>query len=156
MAGSGVKGYTGDGGPATTAELNRPGGVAVDLAGNLYFADELNDVIREVVPIYVGKAVTVDPAPLSITANGETKSYGQTFAFAGTEFTTSTLYNGDTVTSVSFSSAGAAASAVVAGSPYSIIPSAALGSGLGNYTITYNDGGLTVNRRRCRSAPSTR
>ena len=41
--------------------------------------------------------------------------------------------------------AGAAASATLAGSPYSIVPSAATGSGLGNYTIAYHNGTLTVN-----------
>ncbi len=112
----------------------------------MYFADELNDVIREVATNIVGQDVNVSPAPLSITAANETKTYGQLFTFAGTEFTTSTLYNGDTVTSINLSSLGAAASATVAGSPYSIIPSAALGSGLGNYTITYDDGSLTVNQ----------
>src|SRR5205823_7585969 len=53
----------------------------------------------------------------------------------------------DTVTSVTLSSAGAAATATVAGSPYTITPSAAVGSGLGNYIISYHDAsiGLTVN-----------
>jgi Big-like domain-containing protein len=41
-------GYSGDGGPATSALLNGPGGVFVDSAGNLFIADTLNNVIREV------------------------------------------------------------------------------------------------------------
>jgi sugar lactone lactonase YvrE len=41
-------GYTGDGGPATSAELSSPTGVAVDTAGNLYIADGNNLVIRMV------------------------------------------------------------------------------------------------------------
>ena len=65
--------------------------------------------------------------------------------FAGTEFTTSGLVNGDTVTSVTLTSTGAAATATVAGSPYAIVPSAAVGTGLGNYTISYVNGSLTVN-----------
>jgi len=88
---------------------------------------------------------TVKPAPLAVTADNESKTYGQTFTFAGTEFTTGTLYNGDTVFRVTLTSPGAAATATVAGSPYTITPSAAVGPGLGNYTITYGNGSLTVN-----------
>ena len=44
-------------------------------------------------------------------------------------------------------SAGAAATATVAGSPYAIIPSAAVGTGLGNYNISYVNGSLTVDPR---------
>jgi len=40
--------YAGDGGPATSASLNDPGGVALDSGGNLYIADGLNDRIRKV------------------------------------------------------------------------------------------------------------
>ena len=40
---------------------------------------------------------------------------------------------------------GAAATAAVSGSPYAIIPGTALGTGLGNYTIVYRNGSLTVN-----------
>jgi hypothetical protein len=41
-------GYSGDGGPATSAELSNPLSVAVDSAGNLYIADTTNSVIRKV------------------------------------------------------------------------------------------------------------
>ena len=47
------------------------------------------------------------------------------------------LVNGDTVDSVTLTSAGAAATAAVAGSPYDIVASAAVGTGLGNYDIAY-------------------
>ena len=50
VAGSGVRGFSGDGGPATAAALNNPVGVAVDSAGNLYIADALNLRIRRVAP----------------------------------------------------------------------------------------------------------
>ncbi|HTB31164.1 MAG TPA: T9SS type A sorting domain-containing protein [Bacteroidia bacterium] len=47
-AGSGAKGYAGDGGPAIAAEMNTPLGITVDNNGNLYIADWLNDVVRKV------------------------------------------------------------------------------------------------------------
>ena len=94
---------------------------------------------------YVDGELTVNPAPLTITADDRSKVYGQTVVFAGTEFTTSGLLNADSVTSVTLASAGAPATATVAGSPYAIVPSAAVGTGLGNYTISYVDGELTVN-----------
>ncbi len=48
VAGKGTQGYSGNGGPATAAQLNVPQGVAVDGSGNIYIADTLNNVIREV------------------------------------------------------------------------------------------------------------
>jgi sugar lactone lactonase YvrE len=49
VAGNGVTGYSGDGGPATSASLNRPGGVALDAARNLlYVADFSNHRVRQV------------------------------------------------------------------------------------------------------------
>ena len=48
IAGDGTAGYSGDGGPATSAQLNSPWGVAVDGADNVYIADTGNHVIREV------------------------------------------------------------------------------------------------------------
>lgn len=41
-------GYSGDGGPATSAEISNPNGLFVDSAGNLFIADTGNNVIREV------------------------------------------------------------------------------------------------------------
>ena len=48
VAGSGVPGYSGDGGPALNAQLNAPWGILIDKDDNLLIADSYNDVIRKV------------------------------------------------------------------------------------------------------------
>lgn len=48
VAGSGISGYSGDGGAATQAELSVPSSVAVDSAGNIYIADQRNNRVRKV------------------------------------------------------------------------------------------------------------
>jgi streptogramin lyase len=48
VAGRGVKGYSGDGGPALRAALNEPYAVAVGQRGDLYIVDRLNAVVRKV------------------------------------------------------------------------------------------------------------
>lgn len=48
VAGTGACGYSGDGGPATSADLNLTRGVAADAAGNLYIADFVNCRVRKV------------------------------------------------------------------------------------------------------------
>ena len=87
-------------------------------------------------------ALTVTPAALSVTASNLTKPFGQTYTFLGTEFSASGLVTGDSVSSVTLTSTGAASGAAVGN--YSIVPSAAVGTGVANYTITYNNGTLAV------------
>ena len=88
---------------------------------------------------------SITTATLTITADNASKIYGTLANFGGTAFTESGLVagNGDSITGVTETSAGAPVSAV-AGS-YDIVPSAATGSGLDNYTIVYVNGTLTVN-----------
>jgi hypothetical protein len=46
VAGNGTASYTGDGGPATSAELNDPQGLAIDAAGDIYVTDSVDSVVR--------------------------------------------------------------------------------------------------------------
>jgi hypothetical protein len=98
---------------------------------------------------YVTGTLTVNRAVLTITAGDWSKTYGETVVFdattPSTDFTVVGLLNSDTVTGVALASTGAAAGATVAGSPHGITPSAAVGTGLGNYAIGYVTGTLTVN-----------
>jgi trimeric autotransporter adhesin len=48
IAGTGLAGFSGDGGPAAAAQLNQPYGLALDSSGNLYIADLGNSRVREV------------------------------------------------------------------------------------------------------------
>ncbi|HVN06955.1 MAG TPA: hypothetical protein VMT86_21200 [Bryobacteraceae bacterium] len=50
VAGTGVNGFSGDGGPAAIAQLSVPSAVAVDSAGNIYIADTGNNRVRIVTP----------------------------------------------------------------------------------------------------------
>jgi len=98
---------------------------------------------------YHDGALTVTTKALNITANADSKTYGEvkTYGPDQTAFSTGAgeLVNGDTVTSVTLAcSDGGPASAAVGS--YNIIASVAVGSGLGNYSIGYHVGTLTVLR----------
>ena len=65
--------FSGDGGPATAATLNSPGGLVVDAAGNLYIADTRNNRVRKVT------AAT----GIITTVAGSSPPFGSTATFAG-------------------------------------------------------------------------
>ena len=90
VAGTGTSGYSGDGGPATSAALNYPTATISDAAGDLFIADFGNNVIRKVTPAgvistYAGTGVAGDsgdggqataaeldhPVAMAINASGD-------------------------------------------------------------------------------------
>src|SRR5690606_34561190 len=93
---------------------------------------------------YTKGTLTVNKKALTITASDRSKTYGFTLALGTTEFTANGLVNGDAVTSVTLTSAGAAASADV--DEYDIDATNAQGPKLDNYAISYVNGTLTVNK----------
>ncbi len=71
IAGTGEKGYSGDGGPAVQAQLSRPFDLAVDGAGNLFIADTANHRIR--VLRQTSPPITLSP-PIGLTATAVSSS----------------------------------------------------------------------------------
>jgi uncharacterized protein (TIGR03437 family) len=67
VAGNGTFGFSGDNGPAASAQLNAPRGIAVDSAGNVYFADLNNNRIRVLTPAASGP--TAHSPTISATTN---------------------------------------------------------------------------------------
>ena len=70
VAGNGHQGFSGDGGPAISAALYDPSGVAVDSVGNLYIADFNNRRIRKVTPDGVISTVAGNGGMLGDSGDG--------------------------------------------------------------------------------------
>ena len=68
VAGTGVAGFSGDGGPATAAELDYPNGLALGPDGGLFIADRNNQRIREILP---------DGTITTVAGNGEVGYTGE-------------------------------------------------------------------------------
>jgi autotransporter-associated beta strand protein len=91
---------------------------------------------------YISVTGTTTLPTVGITASNITKTFGQSLAFAGTEFFAGNLPNDVTVTNVTLSSAGAANNAAVG--VYAIVPGNAQGAGLTNCNLVYTNGVMTV------------
>jgi len=102
---------------------------------------------------YVNGNLHVNQATLTITATNRSKVFGATYTpnttTPPTDFTVSGLVNSDTVTSITLTCAGYAAAALPQPTPYPVVPSAAVGTGLGNYTISYVNGQFTIGYGNC-------
>ena len=90
LAGTGIEGYSGDGGPATAAEMDSPHALAVGPTGDVYAADQMsspNQVIRKItgrekpVITWANPAPIVYGTPLSATQLNATASVAGTFVY---------------------------------------------------------------------------
>ena len=83
FAGNTVAGFAGDGGPATSASLNGPFGLAADATGRVLIADFWNDRLRTVITSTTG--YTVSPGSLTFSAtSGSGVSTEQSITLSGT------------------------------------------------------------------------
>jgi gliding motility-associated-like protein len=76
IAGTGILGYSGDGGPATAAQLYHPSGIIIDNSGNIIFADQNGSVLRKIdrsgiistISAKTSYACTGDGGPISLAS----------------------------------------------------------------------------------------
>jgi hypothetical protein len=87
---------------------------------------------------YVGANLTIDPAPLTVTADARSKTYGA--ADPALTYTATGFVNGESA-AVLTGALGRSAGETVAGSPYAITQGTLAGS---NYSITYTGANLTI------------
>jgi sugar lactone lactonase YvrE len=148
IAGSGVKGFNGDG-PAATTEFARPLGVAVGASGIVYVADSGNDRIRS---ISGGQVTTIAgngsegytgdsgastsselDAPRAVAAQGATVSFSDTLNQAVR------IVSGGTVNTIVGASTNTAESLVLSGAAITVY-----GTGTGTLTVTFANGAKTA------------
>lgn len=82
VAGSGTCGYSGDGGVATSAALSVPLGVTIDVAGNMYIADQANDRVREVFSAPPSVGGVAQEAPLASLSQSRSARIGAVAAWS--------------------------------------------------------------------------
>jgi uncharacterized protein (TIGR03437 family) len=99
IAGNSTQGYSGDGGSATSAQLNTPVGLAVDSNGNVYIADSANNAIRKLqltgFASSIGAAVSAASNQVGTVAPGELLVlYGSSLGPAGAPVSSTFNSNG--------------------------------------------------------------
>jgi len=79
----GTGGFSGDGGPATSAELNRPFAVAFDLAGNMYIPDSANNRVRMVAAVSGVITTFAGTGAAGYTGDGQAANLGKLWSPSG-------------------------------------------------------------------------
>ncbi len=140
IAGTGQAGFSGDKGPAASAQFANPTSVSVDASGNLLVTDRLNQRIRQLKFLQVAPDLTLTTDAVTKSANhGATVTVNLTLAsvggFAGTATLSSTGPAGVTV-----QFAPASPITVAAGQSVSVVATAQIPASLtpGSYTLGIN------------------
>ena len=139
--------------PVKFNALNMPLGMTIDtIAGiinvsDIVFAGNYSIVIsatNQSGTSFDTLIYTVTKALLTITASNQMKTYGSSMLLGTLGFSSNGLLNNDSIQAVLLISTGAINTAIP--NVYSLIPSAASGFGICNYSIVYVNGLLTVNK----------
>jgi sugar lactone lactonase YvrE len=83
LTGTNVAGFSGDGGPATAAEISSPVGVTLDASGNLYLGDNGNQRVRKITGIPLDVNATVNRNEFSVYPNPTSDNLTVTLTNAG-------------------------------------------------------------------------
>jgi sugar lactone lactonase YvrE len=130
VAGTGVSGYSGDGGLGGSAQLNVPFGLASDAAGRVYVADSGNGAVRLLTPVSGSAVIITAFSPLPAASVGVAYSQ-QLTATGGTPPYTWTVTSGALPSGLTLSSAG-----LIAGTPTVAVT--------GTFGITVSDASMTT------------
>ncbi len=160
IGGDGVSGYTGDGGPGTSASMAEPYGVAVDGSGNVFVAEGANAVIRKLKPVpfsigAISNSATIQPFAVPPTGTGDATvaiSPGEIITLFGTGLGPATL-----VSTTNFSTQLSGTSVNIGGIDAPIVYTS---STLVSAIVPYGVNGMTsakvvVTYQGQQSAPST-
>lgn len=160
QANGGAGGFSGNGGPATSAQLNSPQGVALDQAGDLFIADTFNNAIREVTPNgVISSLVNTTGAKGNTNASTAAASTLSGPYAVGVDNSTGNVYVADTsnnkIKVVSgLGVPGPAAGGPVAPGPPPEVPESPLALALPLSALVVAGGVFAVRRRRSPAQPA--
>ena len=119
IAGTGTAGFSGDGGPATAAEIDRPQGMAVAPDGTLYFADQGNNRIRAISPTGIITTVVGDGTTSTWVTTGTSALHAALFTPSDVALSPSgQLYIADSVQVLALEPDGSLANVLGIQGPY--------------------------------------